>query len=158
MKIPSIYEESDAALIVGSKDDYAAIDIVSPNITPENITDEDVNELIHKLSVSLISVVSEEIENNQILKTQPLINLCKYMVYQFPELVLDDDTYHIRKAIIRIQESIEENPTADIIIDAFMEMTIEELKKDFQIQLVAVSEKHGFEQPSKTKIMRYDEE
>jgi hypothetical protein len=158
MKIPPIYKESDAILIIGVKDDLACIDTMADGLTPETANYEKVNNLMERLSVALISIVSEEIEKNQVMKTQPLINLCKYMCFKFPELVLDDDTYHIRRSIHLMEDAIDENKDADVIIDAFMEMSTDELDKKFQLQLIAVSERHGFNEPSKVKIIKYDDE
>jgi hypothetical protein len=158
MKIPPIYKESDAILIIGVKEDLACIDVMAEGLTPETANYDKVNNLMERLSVALISIVSEEIENNRVMKTQPLINLCKYMCCKFPELVLDDDTYHIRRSILMMEDAIDENKDADVIVDAFMEMTTDESDKKFQLQLIAVSERHGFNEPTKVKIIKYDDE
>jgi hypothetical protein len=158
MKIPPIYKESDSIIIVGVKEDLACIDVIGDGLTPENANYDLVNNLMERLSVALISIVSEEIEKNQVMKTQPLINLCKYMCCKFPELVLDDDTYHIRRSILMMEDAVDENKDADVIIDAFMEMSVDDSDKKFQLQLIAVSERHGFNEPSKVKIIKYNDE
>lgn len=158
MKIPPIYNDSDVVMVVGSFPETASMDIISDSLSPENQDNVDVNDLLHRLTVSLIALVVDEVDSNRVAKTQPFINLCKFMVQEYPEIVLDDDTYYIRKALLRVHNAILENKNAEIVKDAFMEFDVPETEKTFQIQITAVHPEQFYIPQNKTQIITYEEE
>ena len=157
MELPPIYNDSEAIMVIGSLKDHAVLDVFSKDLLPEKIEDADINRILHNLSISLMTLVDSEIKNNKIVKTQPLISLCKFLAHQYPELVLDDDTYYMRKSVMRSQEAINENPTAHVIRDAFMEVDVPEHNKTFQIQITSVSREDDYLDRDKVQIFTYDE-
>lgn len=158
MKLPSNYEQSKDILAIGTFDNEASIDVLSKEFDVKNFNPENAENIINRLSVALIAVVTDEIEHNTVLKTAPLLNLCRYIIYKFPELVMDDELYALRRALIRMGESLRENIDADVIVDSFMELDVEDINRRYQLQVVAVSEKHGFVPNDKIHIFRHDEE
>jgi hypothetical protein len=158
MKIPPIYNDSDVVMVIGSFPETASMDIVADCLKPENQENVDVGDLLHRLTVSLIALVVDEVESNKVAKTQPFINLCKFMVQEYPEIILDDDTYYIRKAVLRVHNAILENKNAEVVKDAFMEFDVPETEKTFQIQVTAVHPEHLYIPENKTQIIFYEEE
>lgn len=158
MKIPPIYNDSDVVMVVGSFPETASMDIISEELRPENQENVDIDEILRRLTVSLIALVVDEVDSNKVAKTQPLINLCKFLVQEYPEIVLDDDTYYIRKALLRVHNAILETPNATIVKDAFMEFDIPKEDKTFQIQIVAVHPEEFYIPTNKTEIYTNEEE
>jgi hypothetical protein len=103
--------------------------------------------------------VDEEIRSNKILKTKPILNVCRYLVQSAPELVLDDDSYYFRMAFLRVYDAIKENKDATTIKDAFMDVDVEEgnIENTFQFQIVAESDKDSWIPETKTQIIRYED-
>lgn len=157
MELPPIYNDSEGILVVASLKDHAIMDVFSKELLNENIDEAGIKKILDNLGVSLMAVVDAEIKANQISKTAPLISLCKFLVAQYPELVLDDDTYYIRKSIMRTHESVKANPNAFVIRDAFMDIDLPEHDKSFQIQLTAVSREQDYLDRDTIQIVTEDE-
>lgn len=145
-------------MVVGSFPETASMDIIADCLKPENQESADIDNLLHKLTVSLIALVVDEVDSNKVAKTQPLINLCKFIVQEYPEIVLDDDTYYIRKALLRVHNAILEHKNAEIVKDAFMEFDVPELDRTYQIQINAVRPEHLYIPQNKTQIFTDEEE
>jgi hypothetical protein len=151
--------ESDAILVVAAKDDHVSLDVFAECMSDKDCTIEQMQSVIEKLSIALMALVDEEIRSNKILKTKPILNVCRYLVQSAPELVLDDDSYYFRMAFLRVYDAIKENKDATTIKDAFMDVDVEEgnIENTFQFQIVAESDKDSWIPETKTQIIRYED-
>lgn len=151
--------ESDAMLVVAAKDDHVSLDVFADCLTDKDCTIEQMQSVIQKLSIALMALVDEEIKSNKILKTKPILNVCRYLVQSAPELVLDDDSYYFRMAFLRVYDAIKENKDATTIKDAFMDVDVEDgnLENTFQFQIVAESDQDSWVPENKTQIIRYED-
>lgn len=138
MEIPSIYDESEALLIVASFKDTARADIISPKRELSTATDKEVEETMRLLTVSLISLLEDEVKKNRVGKTYPLMNLCVYMAQYFPELVIEDELYKIRRALLEVVTALEDNEDAHTVRNAFLELKIKNSGRQYQLQILAV--------------------
>jgi hypothetical protein len=150
--------ESDAIMIVATKNQEAGLDIIADCLTNPDCTIDEMKDIVEKLSIALMALVDEEVTTNKVLKTQPLINLCKYLVQQCPELVLDDDTYYMRRCLVRLTESLRQNKDAVKVRDAFMEVEAEDNKRRYQIQIIAEGVDEEWIPNNKIQIFVNDEE
>jgi len=158
MEIPPIYKKSEVMMLVGSYPEEVSLDLISSKVNAENATEDDAREAVNQISVALMALCKEEIVKNQVGKTAPFLNLCMYLVSEFPEIVMDDETYYLRKTLLNMREAIAENPTAILIRDAFMEEDIPEKDATFQFQLVAVSREESYIPKDKVQIYIQDDE
>lgn len=158
MELPPMYDKSEATMVIGAYPDEASLDLISSKLDNENATKEDIGEVLNKLSVALMSLCKDELLRNKIGKTAPLFNLCRYLVSEFPEIVLDDETYYLRKTIGAVQDAIRENPKAIFIRDAFMEFDVEQHDTTFQFQVLAISNEKDFMPQDKIQIFTQDDE
>lgn len=153
MEIPNQYKEADKLLILGLKDKLVGLDIFVKEGYGE-ISDEEARATILEISSGLISQVASQVEKNAIHSAAPLINLCKFLVQEFPEIVLDEETYVLRRSLMRMEESIKNNLNADEIIDAFME--VEHGDSRYQLRLEAMKDAEQFINPEKIKVISYE--
>lgn len=145
-------------MVIGAFPEEATLDIISEEWNIENPNPDHVRVVLDNLSIALMALCRNEIETNKVGKTQPLYNLCRFLVSQFPEVVLDDETYYLRKTLIDTQEAIRQNPNARLIRDAFMEFDLPEHDKTFQLQVVAVSSPDDYMPQDKVQIFTQDDE
>ena len=153
MEIPNQYKEADKLLILGIKDNLVGLDIFIKEDYGK-ISDDEAKTTILEISSGLISQVASQVEKNEIHSAAPLINLCKFLVQEFPEIVLDDETYVLRRSLLRMEDSIKSNLNADEILDAFME--VEHGESRYQLRLEAMKDKEQFISPEKIKVISYE--
>lgn len=145
-------------MVVGAYPDEASLDLISSQLDLENPNTNNVREVVNKISVALMALCKDELFNNKVGKTAPLFNLCRYLVSEFPEVVLDDETYYLRKTLNNMQDAVRQNPKAQLVRDAFMEFDIEEHDATFQFQIVAVGNENDFMPQDKVQIFTKDDE
>jgi hypothetical protein len=153
MEIPNQYKEADKLLILGIKDNLVGLDIFIKEDYGK-ISDDEAKTTILEISSGLISQVASQVEKNEIHSAAPLINLCKFLVQEFPEIVLDDETYVLRRSLLRMEDSIKSNLNADEILDAFME--VEHGESRYQLRLEAMKDREQFISPEKIKVISYE--
>jgi hypothetical protein len=137
MKIPTKYNDADILLVVGTKGEKAGMDFMFKGFDDEPADSEVANEAIDIIVSAMAHFCMEQISSNNTNSCIPLIRLAKHLASEYPELVLDDETYCLRKSYMRISDVIRDNDNVEMVRDAMMEWGSE--TESYQIQLTAIS-------------------
>jgi hypothetical protein len=93
MKIPTKYNDADILLVVGTKREKAGIDFMFEGFDAIPADAEAANDAIEILVSAMAHFCMEQISSNNTNSCIPLIRLAKHLASEYPELVLDDETY-----------------------------------------------------------------
>jgi hypothetical protein len=156
MKIPTKYNDADILLVVGTKGEKAGIDFMFEGFDAIPADAEAANDAIEILVSAMAHFCMEQISSNNTNSCIPLIRLAKHLAAEYPELVLDDETYCLRKSYMRISEVIEENKDVEIVTDAMMEWSTSKESYQFQISAISGDSKELWLDPEKTIFKTYD--